>query len=62
MPKRLKRKLTAQLPELAIALDTAPPPTEREIEAARVAVRAERDRLKQVEQDRRASCDYTACG
>ena len=49
MSKLLKRKLTAQLPELAIALDTAPPPTEREIEAARVAVHAERDRLKQVE-------------
>ena len=45
----LKQELTAQLPELAIALDTAPPPAEREIEAARDAVRAERDRLKQVE-------------
>jgi len=48
MSKLLKTKLTAHLPDLVVALD-ATPPTEREIESVRASVRAERDRLKQVE-------------
>lgn len=45
MFERIKRALTAQLPEISVVLDAAPP-AESEIEATRAAVRAERVRLK----------------